>query len=301
MTDYSSRVRKSKSKLGVPGGTTLAILLVGVVLSIVAIRGILSTKKAEEVIAARWDGVSSFVFAIDGSRDYLAILQKDPKRAVLFVLGDVVPEGASPAELMKTVSAESGVVVSNYLVGDGGEDAMENFEQFKSYVTPVKIVLGGWDRTHNNISRYDALRLWWQTKNVRVEEVTQVEIDRSAGLDSGNPTLGANTQDINRLVTPYVENLAILNDDLEINVVNSSGDVRVPVLVDTFVTSVGGRIATVAGSTNLVDRCLVQGRESYTRDYLAKTFDCDIKDEVLGESSNIITLVVGRDFAKTYL
>jgi len=301
MTDYSGHARGVKRKVGAVGGTTVVIFLIGVILSLVAVRGIVGNKKNADVRVNRWDGVSSFVLAIDGSKDYLAILQKDPKRVVLFALGDAFAGGANPEEMIKSISEESGVLVGNYLVSSGGDDVLASFGNFTSYLTPIKIALGGWDNVNNNIARTDAIALWWQAKNIRVNDVLQIDIQKQATPDKDQSVLGVNTADVNRVITPYVENLAILNDDLEINIVNATEDPIAPTLMKKFITSVGGRVTTVSGTVDFVEKCYLVGKDSYIREYLAKTFDCDIKDQVFGEPDDILNIVIGQDFVTNHL
>lgn len=297
MTDHSVRARSEKVRQPVFGGKMFVVLSIGIVLCFSAVHGTFKAKKSVE--SASWDGISSFTLAIDGAEDYLAILQKDPKRLAIFNMGDMGGEGATQDEILKSVSRAGEVVVGNYIRSRGDGDLLDSFEKFTSYTTPVKILFGAWDSESTNVTRIDAIKLWWQAKDIRSDDVSDVNIGE-IDSGSGSSVLGVDTNEINRLVAPYVENLEILSEEKEINIVNASDDTRAARLVERFISTFGGRVIAINGSVSLVEKCSVVGDKSYTREYLANTFDCDIKDNVFGDPTDIVTIVIGESFSKTY-
>ena len=302
MTDYAVR-RDGVGKISKKKSWKLFIaVFLLVIFLFAASNGIVKAREWTGDSQSRWDGVSSFVFALNDDEDYIAVFQKDPRRFVAFRLGSVFGEGASPSEIIKSLSIGSGVVIKNYLAGSGHGNLLEQFEEFKSYTTPVKIIFGAYDNADTNIARLDALRLWWQVKGLRVNDTNVVDIRDNYAGNTNSKVMGTNSFAVGREVRPYVENIKILSEDIEIRIVNSSGDVAAGNVLESFITNIGGRVITINGNTEVLNDCQVIGARTYTRDYLAKTFSCDINDQAFGEDNGqILTVVIGQEFRESYL
>lgn len=274
-----------------------------VVLIFAVINGFLKSVSFGKSLSYGWDGVSSFAVVVGGKSDSFFVFQKDPKRIVHVVLGSIFND-ESPEILLKRSSVYAGTSIKNYIGfgKDSEEDFLKGFEDFVSYTTPIKIITVGFD-SNTNISRVDALKLWWQLKGTRVEEVDVLKTEAFDKSGSGSRVLGTTSDAVARVISPYLENMKILKENIDIEIVNASDDVRSVSLAESFILSVGGRVTDVRGDTNNTSGCTVSTNvaESYTASYLEKTFDCDIKETNFDLSRDIVTVTIGQDFAKNYL
>ncbi|KKR78245.1 MAG: hypothetical protein UU23_C0001G0009 [Candidatus Curtissbacteria bacterium GW2011_GWA1_40_9] len=302
MADYTARLGHTKNKSSTKSWKLVFAVFLTIVLLFAALNGIVRARVLAAGAKSGWDGVSSFLIAINADEDYLAILQNDPKRFVAFKLGDLFKDDADETEILKTLSFDGGALVKYYLVNSGSGDLLDQVENFKSYLTPIKIIFGGFENMSTNVSRFDAFRLWWKTNSVGINDENIVDISANFEGSDMQKVMGINSVVINRAIKPYVENLKVLSDDVEINIVNKSEDIRASKVMEDFIVSIGGRVTQIIGSTDLVERCQVIGSDTYTREYLAKTFDCDIKDQAFGDKNkDVLTVVIGQEFRKSYL
>lgn len=294
MTDFK-RGHFTKTKRGNTSWQGILIIFFILIFSFALIKGLSGNNSSDKPSAVSWDGLSPFGLFVNAKEDFLVVFQREPKRIALLKLGNYFQDGETPEDVMKKISSDSGVIIKNY-AQDYNFD--EKLEDYLSFTSPVKILLGNGD-VSTNVSRYDALRLWWQAKSIRSNEVIRDDI---SGLnESSSNVLGVNNRSLNRALKPYFENYYLIEERTEVSVINSSGNQNAGLLITSFIESMGGRIVETNEGDFEIDKCSIQGAKSYARDYLAKTFDCDINDGNLEElvgSKLIIT--VGQDFASKY-
>lgn len=290
--------------------TTVAIFI-AVFLMLASIKGFVKFGLASKNVAkSNWDSISSFVVGIGDHASSLFIFQKDPKRAVILTLGKNGLRDIGDEQAIKQLSVSFGAPVENYIKfkNDSLEkvsDIKKYYENFTSWLTPVSILMTGWhgNNLDTNISRIDAIRLWWQIKSIGVNNVKFDDLSNlgQTNFENNNKVLAANTSDLNREISKYLENSKIVKDDLQINIVNSSSQYATSILASNFIYSVGGRVGTISGNIEEISRCNIVGASSsYTLKYLAKLFDCDIKEPSQTASEGQITLILGNEFAKKY-
>lgn len=304
MTDYHARPQiGTKTKSGQGRWKAIFVIFIGITLFFAVFNGFAKSKKSAENIKKNgWDGISSFVVVVNGAHDYLAIFQREPKRVIAFKLGDLIGDGADMGEVTKAVSTDAGTAVKNYLAIQDGLDLFDTFGEFTSPLTPVKIVFGGWDNVNTNISRVEALRLWWQAKGIRVQDVEEADVISNLDDNRDDRVMGVASDDFDWAVKPYVENLKILSEDIDIVLVNQSAEPAAGQIMEAFIDSTGARVVEIMGGVDVTRRCQIEGGESYTRNYLAKAFDCDIKDKGFdGSGHDILTVIIGQEFASTFL
>ncbi len=307
MTDFSRGFSRSgyKNRRGSAWGSTIAVVIV-VVLSLVAAAGLAKTFGKHDRSVA-WDGASSFATAFSSNPNVIFVFQKDPKRAVFLQLGNGLNGNFADGQtFVKNLSVALGVPINNYVEAkvNSMDDAKKALMDFSSIMTPVKILTVGWGNSGmgTNISRIDALKLWWQIKSIRANDVKTVTL--APEDDSTNSkVLGTTSDYLNQMAAPYFENLKVVSEDISINIVNKSGQSRAPGLAADFVLAVGGRVGDVSAGGEQQENCniLTNRKNSYSVKYLAKLFSCDIKDTAQDEESPFMTVEIGASFADKYL
>lgn len=301
MTDYRSRLISGRARSGSGSWKAIVFVFLSIVIFIAVANGISKMGEAKQDNKTGWDGSSPFTFFIHGDSDYLAVFQKDPKRFVAVKIDGLVDSNLSGGDLVGDVSARVGVVVKKHVSIGTGKSFDGELQDFSSVFTPVKIVFGGTDNLDTNISRYEAIRLWWQFKGIRSENAEIIDSEPFLGGNESRAVLGVSSSQINRIIRNYTENEKILSDNLDIKIVNRSGEGASAALLETFISSSGGSVVEVVGTVDSIPGCNVEGADSYTRDYLAKTFDCDITDSAFENiSEGNLTITIGQEFADTY-
>lgn len=304
MTDYSARNSKHIYNNSFSKWKVIFMVFVVCVLLLAALNGLFKLKNLKFVDNSRnsWDGIASFLVAVNGSEDYLAVFQVEPNRIALFKFGDRFGSNVDMESVVKSLSGEGGVVVRNYLVDNSEEGFLEDIQNFTSYITPLKIVLGRYKDMNTNISRYEAIKLWWQTKSISVndENIRDISVNYNGARQVG--VMGIKSDQLRRNLVPYVENIKILDQkNMDVTIVNKSDNEQAAILMESFITSVGGRVTKIVGSTDLIDKCIVIGEKTYLRDYLENMFGCDIKEPTFGQDSQEnLTIVVGQEFIASY-
>ena len=279
----------------------------------------------EKFSTSRWDGKSPFAVVLAGSDPVVALYQNDPQKLTfLKISGDTYVETDSlgPAisklrdvafsgeRTLRLVSRTFGADFQNFaqtsdLTKINESEAEEVFKDFASILTPLKILTGGY-KTHienTNITRIDALRLWWQLKGLGIRDVNFKDLSHLSGeivTENSEKVLGADSQSLNKEISKYLENLNIARDNLKILISNQSGEIAASGLAYTFVKSVGANVVEVRDEKTKVlkTQILANDKNSYTASYLAKMFNCDINGARETVQNGEILVVLGQDFAK---
>ncbi len=308
MRDYlkssaRSGVKWEKNNSSVGKWKSVSAIFIALVICLATFNGLLkSTSEKKFNNRQSWDGVSSFVVGLKGDKAGAFIFQKDPKRVAVVKFGEIVQGGGQA--FADKLSAPLGANINTFLNVDSLEDETlaKRFENFTSFMTPAAILTSGMfsKQEDTNITRIEALRLWWQAKTIRPKEIKFVDLSaKSTPRDT--KVLGASSNGLNKEIVPYLENVKIIGEDVEINIVNESTQELASALMQSFVKSVGGRVNKVSGSADTVDKCLIYTNKkgSYTVNYLAKTLTCDINDTLEAENPTM-TIHIGENFNKKY-
>lgn len=281
-----------------------------------------------KIASSNWDSRSALVLAINTTNPSVFIYQPDSRQmSILSIAPDTNYETGdrkNPIEVIseqidadvsftKVMSHVFGAKIDNYIMLKN-ENMMDEsyskkfFADFASIVTPFELLTAGWgkDIKNTNITRIDAFKLWWQLKALSVESLAIADLSgyREEILTADNQrVLGVDVVFLNREISKYLQNFGIVNDDSKIRIKNSSGRADAGKLAYSFVSSLGGKVVEIENSDGFYDKTfiLAKNKSSYTASYLAKVFNCDIKDTLEGDASDgQIILVLGQDFAKEY-
>lgn len=276
----------------------------------------------------KWDGKSSIAIAINTKNPSLFIFQTDPKKAAILTNGsDIFYQSGkqdevlqkvtgnilnSPQDLTRILSHTYGAKIENYLMFDSENEMDEDFFKklfinFASITTPLELLTYGWGDNikSTNISRLDAIRLWWQLKSISFENLTVTDLSTYSSeiINYENQkVLGADTVSLNRVISNYLENIVVVSENKTIKIQNGSGQPKAAKLAASFVESVGGNVVEVSTSDfefNLT-QIIAKDKKFYTAGYLAKIFNCDINGAQNLDNDDEITVILGSDFARFY-
>lgn len=311
MTDYRISKKSNKgfarSSTGKWQGVLAFFVVVFLVFALLSgfIRSALVKKKVAD---SSWDNVSSFVLGLKDNQNSLFIFQKDPKRAV-FIKTGLLGENINAEAFSKRASIVFGTDVKNYFnLGNlSDSEIRKKFEDFTKLVTPIKILTTGWasGSKDTNIVRIDALKLWWQLKAIRSKDLQFINLSSFNTIEKGKASdkvLGVTSDLLNHEISTYLENTKLIQEDMDISIVNASDDDRTLPLAENFISSVGGRVVSVAGDTANRSKCSIvtNVKSSYTVKYLARVFVCDINDASQTDDKPSATIYLGQDFPSRY-
>ena len=277
---------------------------------------------------SKWDGKSSLAIVISTKNPSLFIYKNDPKRVVVLTTdSDILYQTGKDKEVLKKVSSDIlnshdmltniishtyGARIENYLMVDNkiemdNEFSKKLFINFASITTPLKLITYGWgdDIKSTNITRLDAIRLWWQLKSLSIENLSLVDLSGYTNeiINYDNQkVLGADTVLLNRVVSKYLENIIIISENKKIRIQNGTADLKVANLAASFIKSVGGNVIEVTKSDIEYQKTQIvtSDKDSYTANYLAKIFSCDINGAQNVDRDDDIIIMIGSDFAQFY-
>lgn len=261
----------------------------------------------------------------------LFAFQKDTGKVTIFTMDDQkrVPGGAGAENLIKIGDLKSlgdgraflnsmtlafRAKISNYVLFKNTEVAkIENlkkqFAKFTSYWTPVAIILGGAERgniKNINITRIEAIRLWWQLKSVRTENIKITDlgennIEKSAA--DGKKVLGVDESFLNSSIQSMTQSDDVVGERLKVIVNNPGKNRLLSQLAAGFVNNSGADLREVREDGAVVGKTVIftDQPSSKTARNLAKIFDCDIKRLEQSQDQNTVLVVLGSDFGNTYL
>ena len=271
---------------------------------------------------------------------YLAILgtkpsalfafQKETGKAALFTLDDAkkVPGGVGVGDLVmigdlkkngdglafiNSMTLAYRAKISNYVLfknlNESAEDVKSGFAKFTSYWTPVAILIGGVEHGNIksiNITRFSAIKLWWQLKSLRAEniKITDLTAGNSEKLTvDGQKVLGVDESFLNNNIQKFSESDDVISEHLKVIVKNPGKNRLVSQLAAGFVNNTGADLREVREEGPMVDETTIYTDEggSKTARYLATIFDCDIKRLPESENQGTVMVVLGADFGNTYI
>lgn len=275
---------------------------------------------------SKWDGKSTFLIAINSNNPSLFVYQREPQNLAIFTLDgqtffetgkfDVPLEkfsnilNSTGEEFSAALSRTYGVDVGYFIktrekVDMTEEKVQEMLTSFLSITTPLKILTVGYSDKleHTNITRFDAFRLWWQLKGIRIDSLKFSDLTnhRAEIIDvNDQAVLGVDTVSLNRVIADYTENLEILNERESVEIVNGSENIDAAILATRFVKSVGGNVVNIKES-ELRNKTTIyaNSKNNKTASYLANIFGCDINEAKNLEETEIM-VNLGVDFTKKY-
>lgn len=282
----------------------------------------------DEFQESRWDGKSAFAVGVNSLNPSLFVYQPDSQTITALVIdsesfyetgradkplvkfSSVLEE--SDSEMTRSFSNAYGIKISNFIKfkersATDEEFAQKMFVDFASLITPFKIMTVGYgdDILITNITRIDALKLWWQLKGLRADSLKYKDLSSLSEKiidERGEYVMGVATDSLHRIVSEYVDNFEMAEESKNIQINNVSGSLESARLATLFIKASGGNVNEVLESSGEEEntRIISEDRNSYTAVYLANIFDCDITEAKNLENSDEIVVNLGTDFTQKY-
>ena len=328
MTDYPARRSAWRRRQVQAKWKNLSAFLIVLILVLASFNGLVKTFSINKYLGtSNWNSNSSFVAVLSTTPLAVLILQGDPKRLVFLTIDEkTYLATGNPNEPIATISSlinksyGGGLTrllslafradIENYVIFKNDqkinkEEVTKWFKNYSSLAAPFMTLTGriGDDIKDTNITRIDQLRLWWQLKNVRVNQLELIDLSQyqeDVVYKNDQKVLGVDNLVLHKVISQYLENENVTKENLKIKVINASGIAGVGQLAADFAAGVGVNIVKIETAPNFVDKSFIQTslKNKYTVRYLANIFKCDIKSS--SSSDEEVSLVIGNDFASKY-
>ncbi|MBI3282523.1 hypothetical protein HYZ70_00420 [Candidatus Curtissbacteria bacterium] len=327
MTDYPHTRRNSwkKQEVARKWRSLLGIFMTAVLI-FAAINGIARTLSIGKFFGrSNWEGKAAFWAAF--ATKPLSVLIYNPtaheislvklSEDLYFVTGD----SREPlAEIGKVSESAGGLItaasritrspIRNFVILKEREEASREslekyFKSFASLFTPIRILVAKpTGILDTNITRVDMIRLWWQVKSLSLNNLNFVDatgLSQEIVTAGGYKILGVDDVSIHRLISKYLQNWTVLEEQMAVSIDDFSGEAANGSLARDFVLAIGGDVTGISQkSDERVEKTFIAaGRDSYTASYLAKVFECDIK-ALPSVAEGEVKVVVGQDFGQKF-
>lgn len=328
MTDYPARRSAWRRRQVQAKWKNLLALAIVSILILASFNGLVKTFSIGKYLGnSNWSSNSSFVAAFSTTPLAVFVLQEDPKKLVFLTLDEkTYLATGDPNEPMATISSlinkNNGedlakllslafrADIENYVTFKNDqkinkEEAIKWFKNYSSLLAPFVILTGriGNEIRDTNITRLDQLKLWWQVKSIRINQLELVDLSQyqeEVVYKDDQKVLGVDNLVLHKVISKYLENGRVTKENLKIKVINASGIAGVGQLAADFATGVGVNVVKIETAPSLIDQTFIQtsAKNKYTVSYLANIFKCDIKSSSSGDEE--VNLVIGNDFASEY-
>ena len=334
MTDYyRRRGQKWRREKAEKQGKSLFALIIVVILIFASVNGLLkSISFKRSVENSKWDGKVPFVTALGSFPASLFIYNPDTKNIIFLKfpddlyfasgveekplerLGDVA-RTRDGNKFSEVLSLNTGVKIENYLfpkdelkVDESGTQKF--FKDFASITNPISILVGGsFKGSDNNVERYDALRLWWQVKGLRLNQIKIADfgdISEEVVVDKESKVSGVDTETLQYKMREILQSRIIRESGFSVKIINASGSNDAGKLAVNFVSSSGLEVISEDRAEDAEEKTKIisYDKSGLVPKYLARMFGCDIvtaqKSTQEEGKEKEITLFLGHDFANSY-
>lgn len=309
---------------------SILAVFIAIILGFAALNGVLKTLTFSRYLGdSHWNINDSFVLSMGTSPPSVFVFQKDPRRMAFMTLDantnletgivgepikkldEIILSGGK--DLTRSLTFAFGTKITNYMVFENPkelnqENAEGMFKSFASPLTPIVILISGVNGNvkDTNITRIDMIKLWWQLKSLRTDELKLVDLSpykQEIITDGNEKVLGVDDVSLNRQIRKYLEDFHISEEDYKVKIINLTGSPRAGQLAYDFATSWGIDKIELEKDDELVVSTTVVSKNSNSKasTYLANIFDCDIKDDGGGGGDEeLITVYLGSDFKDKY-
>lgn len=278
----------------------------------------LSIFKARHFFSGSWDGKHRFNFVLIGQPLFIVSFQPLQKTGVILTLPpealieSLYGYGFYRAESLYRLSQlenRGGQLVEGSLqafLGLPVEGFLVNKEAKgeKSDVTnSLALALKG--EAETNLTVWDLLRLWWQTKRIRTDKLTLFDMSQTSAskqvlLADGSQAVEIDPQKLEKIINDYFKDDDLANEDLSIAVLNSTSFPGLAQKAARLVENIGGRVVTIGDWPDLVKKCQIRSKKSnqksYTVQKLTKTFSCQWEEGSKSEQRAEAVLILGEDY-----
>ncbi|MDO8486825.1 MAG: LytR C-terminal domain-containing protein [Candidatus Curtissbacteria bacterium] len=276
---------------------------------------------------SRWDEAMPFAAAISTTPPSVLVFNKGIGEIVVLKVPDElnVPTGdaTSPSikvsdintgkggEMNKVLTRVLGLDIQNYAVLKDKKDIdqatlEEAYRNFSSFSTLAAVVTVGKipGIKSTNITRIDLLRLWWQVKLSGIKSPKIIDLGQFLGSTlgpGGTQIEGLDSELLHQTINKYFEIKNLADQNIKLEVKNSSGAAGIGQLAGEIATSAGFNVTRVGtGEVKTAGCRIVAGSKNLRAvSYLANIFKCDIVAPPSDAQGAPIMLDLGSDFAKS--
>lgn len=309
---------KKRSALGLYLGL-VALLLVG----------FLGWKIFRAVSGAVWDGSSRVNLVL--ITDPIGVVSFDPQEKTLtlvlipsqtyvevphgfsfyrfgavYDLGELDKRGGTL--LMETAQEFLGAPMGGYIkVQSTKDEDIKNTVRQTLGMASVVPVLRGNPAVKTNLTAYDLFRLWWSTRQVRSDKIKALNLDdlgvlENIGLPDGTAIKQADPTALDGKVGKFFAEDKILEENLKIEVLNSTQQVGIGNRVARLIQNMGGEVVNVGSIEAEISQCQIKFNSKVSNDFtltrLARIFNCQKSETKDRENRSDLTVILGREYAE---
>lgn len=326
MTDYPSNKRSKSSWRQAQihkKWRDLAAIFIVAVLGIVLFSGVKSGFSFKGALQnSTWTGKVSLGVALKTDPPSILIYQKEPQNLHLYLIdsdvyyatgdasqptkkvGDIYSGGGPKTTSLLTTL--TGINISKYFFyarpkSASAQSANAFFKDFASPKTPFAVIFGNFESDQTNFTKLEILKLWWQVKGMELKQISVSDIggytDEVIGVKGENFN-GLDYDKTSVQIGKLFHDFAEKNKKIEI--INASGVTSSASLAQDLIVSYGWGVTNMKSEQQQdTTKILASQKENEAQD-LAKIFGCDIFQAQNGQDKEVITIVLGKDFADKY-
>lgn len=243
---------------------------------------------------------------------------KYPTRSI-YDLGQVDTVTMGGRLLKHTISSLEGTIIDGIVVSQDPKDfrspvkLVEQLKQNPFAIFPLTA------RLESDLSKLELLKLFWDLKGVRADNLSLVDlgnssITKSLLLADGSRGLGIDQAKLDLLLQSKLKDVKVMDEGLSIGVINGTTHPRLAESVARIINNLGGRVIFMTNSQANYSQSFVLGKPSYTTTRLSQFFaphclpsanmvlswikkpQCVINDPEILSSRAQISVVLGEDF-----
>src|SRR4030042_580966 len=267
-------------------------------------------KKQE--VKKKWQNIIAvFITVVFFKLDKSLYLESGKSDKPLVILSELI-NNHQGEDLSNALALSFGADIRNYIFLKDeislNEDNVEKiFKNFVSFTTPVVLLLKGTQGQiqSTNITRIDMIKLWWQVKDISIENIKLVDftnLNEEVIFSNNKKVLGADETSWHFEVSQYLENRFLNKENIDLEIQNGSLSSKAGELAAEFAQSGGFHVTKLNVSEEETGKTMIitHNKNSYEAGYLASIFDCDIFGKLISDDNLQMTLIVGKDFASKY-
>ncbi len=158
-----------------------------------------------------------------------------------------------------------------------------------------------------NLTKWDLLRLWWETRKVRQDKIAVVELQeknvlKEVVLADGSKGFEIEKEKMDKIVQKIFKDQKFRQEDLPIAVLNSTSYSGLAERGARIIKNIGGRVVQIGNMENGKSKCEVKSKKarqkSYTVKKLLKIFNCRWGGEDLADYRAEVVLILAEDYWK---
>ena len=188
---------------------------------------------------------------------------------------------------------------------------------FKAYILECfKFLLGN---GQTNLTKWDLLRLWWETRRVRQDKIAVVDLQEEAVLKEivfadGSKGFEIEKEKMEKIAQKIFKDQKLRQEDLPIAILNSTSHSGLAERGARIIKNIGGRVVQIgntensklpalpAGRQNSNSKCEVRSKKTHQKSYtvkkLVKIFNCRWGGEDLADYRAEVVLILAEDYWK---